>query len=78
MTQTRHGLPDSWGQNLAFYRKKYGISQAWLADKLHMARSNLCEVESGKTGMNPYIVEHAPVLLRLPKSVLFPGWEDFT
>lgn len=51
--------------NIAFYRKRAGLRQAELADKLHIRRETLCRIERGRQYLTEGMEQRIAVLLDL-------------
>ena len=66
-------LAKAIGANIAAVRKAKGYSQGWLADRLGIGNSNLCNVETGSRMAGVELLVRVAASLDVPLASLFAG-----
>jgi transcriptional regulator with XRE-family HTH domain len=69
------GIKALFGANLKYYRKRIGISQEQLSEKLDITPKHLSAIETGATFVSAELLEKLVVCLDVPAAALFyvPG-----
>ena len=67
----------SFGTNVLFYRKKFGITQEELAEKVEISTTHMSHIETGSTKLSlPVLVSLANVLDVRTDDLLFDRTQD--
>ena len=64
-------IKEVFGSNVKFYRKKLGISQEELAEKLGITAKHLSTIETGSTFVSASLLEKLTYNLNVSASALF-------
>ena len=68
-------ITEIFGANVKFYRKKLGISQEELAEKLDITAKHLSTIETGSTFVSASLLEKLTSNLKVSASTLFYAFD---